>query len=500
MLKDVKQTTKHSTIYAIGNVSTKIIGLILIPIYTNPVYLTRADFGALAILEATGLILNSLLLFSISGALQRWYWEPIFISKQKSLFYTTLIFLLIVNIPIISALILYASHFSDIIFSSTDYTVLLQLTFITVGFRILNGHTLHVAILKEQPRFYTFIKILSFTLILLLTIWFVVYRHAGLKGIWQAALIGEAFVFILLLPFIYKNISWQFHYPVLKEMLSYSYPLMLSSVASLVLSVTDRYMLNFMSGLETTGIYALGLRLANTLRIVISKSVTAALAPLKMKKMNEENNQRFYSKVLTYTAFMFIIFLLALALFSLEILQIFTRSPEYWQANYIIPILSFAFLFGFMRSSIKIGLVIKKQTKVMGTFVVLSGIINVGLNYVLIPVFDMYGAALATVISQIFYLSSIYYYSQKAYPIPYEWRKIFTLVLLSLIIVITGIILNPVNVFIRVPVKLAMLAGLPFILHLFNFYDKIELENIKRIFKDWRNPKLLAKSFVQFFK
>lgn len=500
MLKDVKQTTKHSTIYAIGNVSTKIIGLILIPIYTNPVYLSHADFGALAILEATSLILNGFLLFSISSALQRWFWDKDFIDKQKSLFYTTIVFLIVLDLPILSVLIWKANYLSTLLFGNLEFTELLKLTILTVGIRILNGHALHLAILKEQPKFYTTIKVLNFTLILLLTVWFVVYQNTGLIGIWQAALIGECVVFVLLSPFILKNISWHFQLPVLKDMIGYSYPLMLSSVASIVLSVTDRYMLNFMSGLETTGIYAIGLRLANTLKIVISNSVSSALAPLKMKKMNEKNNQRFYSKMLTYTTFLFAISLLALSLFSLEILQIFTHSPEYWLANYIIPILSLAFLFGFMRTTIKIGLVIKKKTKIMGTFVFLTALLNLVLNYLLIPVLGIYGAALATMISQLLYLFSIFRYSQKVYPINYEWRKIFLLIIIALVLIVAGFFLNNITIWVRVPAKIIMLVAFPFILFLFNFYEKIELENIKHIFKDWRHPKLLAKNFIQFFK
>jgi len=47
MLKDVKSTIKNALVYGLGNVSVKLVGLVLIPVYTNPVYLSMDDYGVL---------------------------------------------------------------------------------------------------------------------------------------------------------------------------------------------------------------------------------------------------------------------------------------------------------------------------------------------------------------------------------------------------------------------------------------------------------------------
>ena len=61
MLDDIRKVSKHSIVYALGNISVKIVGLILIPLYTNPEYLSEAEYGILAILEISVLMIAEVL-------------------------------------------------------------------------------------------------------------------------------------------------------------------------------------------------------------------------------------------------------------------------------------------------------------------------------------------------------------------------------------------------------------------------------------------------------
>ncbi len=70
MLDKLRTTVKQTAIYSIGNMSTKLIGLILLPLYTD--YLTTADYGILSIFEITSQFLTAILGFRMSGAMMRW--------------------------------------------------------------------------------------------------------------------------------------------------------------------------------------------------------------------------------------------------------------------------------------------------------------------------------------------------------------------------------------------------------------------------------------------
>lgn len=499
MLKDLKKTSKHTAVYALGNISMKIVGLILIPIYTNKKYLSEADFGALAILEASSQLLVSVFSLAMIQSLTRWYWDAKYKQEQKSVFFTTYAFLSIIIVPLLVLFYLFPGNIAMALFKTEDYTYLIKLVIISSGLIILNNQALCLAKVQSRSILYSSLQIFKLALILVLILWGIVYRGKGLDAIWEANVIGEGVLLLLMTPYVWKNMVIKFNKPMLFEMISYGFPLMLASVSGIILSVTDRYMLNSMSGLEETGVYALGLRIANTLKIGITTSLALAFSPLRMKKMHEPNNQRFYAKILSYSGFIFTVAMLGLSLFSLEILKVFTSSTSYWKANGVVAIISLSLFFGLLKDNVVIGLTIKKQTKVIGLLIFITSIFNVGLNFFLIPIWDIYGAALATTTSQVFLFLLILFYAQKAYKIPYELKKIGLLIVISGIFIAVGIGIAEMEVFLRLLIKLLLFLSFPFVLLLLNYYDPLEKEALKNIFREWKSPSKFTKNIKRFF-
>ncbi len=500
MLKEIRETSKHSAVYVIGNVAIKVIGLILIPLYTNPKYLSLVDYGALAIMEATVILIVGIIETPMTNSLTRWYWDKEYLSYQKSIFFSSFAFLVIVTVPTILILLHFSDSLSSLLFKSVSYSQILKFTFLSAGFRILNDQILNLAKLKSKSVLYTSAFLLKLSLILGVILWGIILKGYGLIIIWQANAIGEFFILLLLIPFVLKNSKLNFQKKIIKEMLAYGTPLMLAATSGVLLAVTDRYMLNSMSGLEKTGIYSLGFRIANTLKLIISVPIGLALSPILMKKMNEKKNQRFYAKTMTYSGFIFVLGLLGLSLFSLEILKIFTGSVKYWAANGVVPIISFALFFGLIKDNVTIGLIIKKRTKVIGLLIFITAILNIILNLFFIPIWGIYGAALATLCSQLFFFITMAIQAQKAYFIPYEWKKILTLFLLALLFLSISLTVSNVSIVFRLPIKVVLFISFPFVLRLFHFYDEVELIQIKNIFKTWRNPGKLKENIKRIVK
>lgn len=500
MLKDLKKTTKHTSIYALGNITIKLVGILLIPLYTDPKYLSQEEFGALAVLEASAQIIISVLSMAMSQNLTRWYWDEKYSKDKNSIFFTSYSFLLLLLIPLAIILSVSADSLSILLFNDNQYQELLQLTIIASCIQIPNNITLTLVKLQARSAFFSTLQLIKVTIILTLTLVGIIHLNMGLKAIWLSALIGESLIFIILLPYNYRNSTFKFDLKILKEMMSYGFPLMLASISGIILATVDRYMLSSMSGLENTAIYSLGYRIANTLKTIITTSLTMALSPLKMQYINKPNNQRFYSKINTYTAFIFILGLLGVSLFSLEIIKTFTGSEAYWEAYSIIPIISYSLFFGLLKDNTLIGLSITKRTKIIGTSIFITSLLNITLNYFLIPIWGIYGASSATLFSQLFFFLFISISSQKAYPIPYEWKKVMLLFLTSLFIISIGFSVQEMNTLPRIIIKIVLISVFPFLLHLFHFYDKVEVEQIKTIFNNWKSPKELKKNIKRLIK
>ncbi len=492
--------SQHSAVYALGSIATKVIGILLVPIYTNSNYLSHSDYGVLAILEATAVLLLGGLTMAMGSSLSRWYLDKDYAGKQKEIFSTSLFFLIAVGVGLGGLLVYRSGDLSVLIFGDGAYSSLLKLTICAVVIQVWNNHTLALLKLQSKSILYSSLTIAKFVIILGLILYGVVLKGEGLEAIWEANLIGEIVVLALLLPCILKNINWNFNTTIFKEMLSYAFPLILATISGVLLTTIDKFMLGSMTGMENTGVYSLGVRIANTLPLLITTSLSNALLPLRMKKFNEANNERFFSKLNTYTAFVFIIGLLALCLFSLEILKLFTGASIYWEANNIIPIISFAFFFGLLKDNVIYGLHAVKKSNVIGVIFILVAILNIALNYCIIPIVGAYGAALTSLLSQVVFCFIVVKITGRYYPIDYEWKKIGTLFIVSCTIIAVSLAISNCDALIRIPIKLVLLFSFPFILHLFKFYEEVELQTLKNMVSTWKDRKKLGDNMKRLLK
>ncbi len=495
MIGEIKKTLKHSIIYAFGNISVKLIGLLLIPLYTDPQYLSTKQFGLHAILEATSQIIIGILGLSMIQNLSRWYWDQKYKENQKEVFFTALMFL----IGLTSLFILFSVSVTPTIvswyFEDTLSTHLLRLVLFVSALQVINTFILGFARVTIKSTFYSLMIISKFSITFLLIIWLLVYEGKSIAGIWEASLYAECAILIPLMVFAKRNITYKFNTTILKEMLAYGTPLSLAAIFTVMLSVIDRYMLGLLSGLDNVAIYSLGYRISNALKIVISTSLMFVVSPLKMKLMNTKKADRFYSKSYLYSAYIFSFFLIGLSLISTELLKMLTKSNQYWEASSIIPIIGFALLFGLLKDNLVIGLSISKKTKVYGLIIILISLLNVGLNYLFIPLWGIYGASYATLFSQILFFLAIYYKAQQSYHIGYENKKVFLIIIVAFAIVIGGRQIQFLNLELRLLIKGICVLLFPIILYFFNFYEKVELEKIKKIIFQISQPGKFIKNY-----
>jgi len=488
MLKNIRSAVRNSLIYGLGNLSVKLVGLILIPIYTDPKYLSINDYGVLGVVEATSQVIIAILGLALAQALTRWYWDQSFSDKQKSMFFTLLTFLLGFSFLLFICFYPFSGQLSILLFEKADFSRLLRLMFISACLQMLSQVPLTLLKLQEKPGLYSGSNVFKLFVTLILTIYLVVFEKRGLEGIYEAQIIGGIFIYIFLIKYILRNIRLRFEVLILRNMLIYSFPLVLGSVSGVLLSIFDRYTLNFMADLPDVGVYTLGYKVANTIKILVITSVQLAISPMIFKMMNQPESKRFYSKIMTYFSYLVIFLVLGMSFFAREIIKVFTSSIDYWDASKIIPVISFALFFGMLKDTSLIGLQITKRTKIIGIVIFFVAILNLGLNIILIPKFKIMGAAVATLLSQIIFFIVIFINAQKHYFIPYEISKVVLMVLVGLVLFCISLLTNNMILLPRLVIKTIILLSFPFILYPFKFYEPVELERIKGAWDKWKNP------------
>lgn len=489
MLNSIRISLKDTLVYGLGNIAVKIVGLILIPLYTDPKFFSIDEFGVLGILEISGLVLTASLASALPQSLTRWFWDKEYKNNQKGIFFMTFATQLIVSLTFCLLLIPLSGTLSVLIFSKPDWARVITLVILASGIQAINNIINTLMRLQSKSLLYTITNLFKLTSVLSLTLYFILSKKMGLEGIYLAQVIGNTLVVLILIGYTIKNSIVFFDKRIFKSMNVYGFPLFLANISAVLLNVIDRFSLNSLALLKSVALYTLAFKITSVLKLVIVDSMKLAIGPMMFKQIDSPDNKRFYSKVLLYSSYVLMFAIVGVSMFSFEIIKVIAKSKEFWDAVVIIPVLSLSVFFVNMKDVTIYGLHIAKKTRIIGMIVVFSTVLSLVLNFLLIPLWDITGAAVATFLSQFIYLFACYYYSQKVFFIPYEIRKITVMFLCGAVLSFSSLFLNGMDLLPRMIIKTGCVVSFPFILFLFNFYERIELQSIRGFVVKWSNIK-----------
>jgi O-antigen/teichoic acid export membrane protein len=485
MLNSIRTSIKDTFVFGFGNIAVKIVGFILIPLYTDPKFFSVDDFGIMGLLDISGLVLISLIATSLPQSLSRWYWAKDQSNNQKEIFFMTIVSQIILSLLFCCLLLPFSGQLSALIFSDTNWSFAISLLIISSALQAVNNIVATLLRLKSRSLLFTISNLLKLIVVLFLTIYFIISRHLGIAGIYLAQVVGNLLFILFLSPFTIRNCKVHFDYSIWKSMMIYGLPLIIASFSGVLLNVIDRYSLNSLALLKYVAIYTLAFKISSSLKLVFVDTIKLAIFPQMVRRVDTPDNKRFYSKAMLYTSFIVMFAIIGVSLFSLEVIKVITKSRELWGAFMLVPLLALSTFFMNMREVSIYGLIVTKKTSKISLIVIISAVLNLLLNLWFIPLWNAMGAALATLLSQLFYWSVMHFTAQKTYFVPYENKKIIMIFILGTLLSFTGLLLNDINIILRLIIKIACLGSFPFILYLLNFYEPVELQSIRGFFNKW---------------
>jgi O-antigen/teichoic acid export membrane protein len=489
MLKSIKTSFKDTVIYGLGNVAVKIVGLVLIPIYTNHKYFSTDQFGVYGVLEISAIVLTAVMASALPQSLTRWYWDKEHKDNQKGIFFMAMSTQIVVSLAFCLVLIPLSGSLSIMIFAKPDWGKVISYVIIASAIQAVNNVVNTLMRLQSRSLLYSGTNLIKLVTVLGLTLYLIIVKKTGLEGIYLAQIIGNAFVVAILFGYAIKNSRLYFNWHILSSMNAYGFPLLLANFSAAALNAVDRFSLNGITVLKSVALYTMAIKITSVLKLVLVDSIKLAVGPMMIKRMDSPGNKRFYSKVLLYSSYFLMFGIVTVSLFSFEIIKVLAHSREFWGAVAIIPVLSLSIFFVNMKEVTVYGLHIAKRTRIIGIIVAVSTLISIGLNLLLIPIWDITGSAIATLLSQLIYWYACYYYSQKVFFVPYEIRKIIVMLIIGAGLSFSGMLINTLDLLPRLILKTGCLISFPFILYLFNFYEDVELQAIRGFFNKWSKIK-----------
>jgi O-antigen/teichoic acid export membrane protein len=424
----VRELTRDLTIYGIGDVAVSIVNFLLLPVYVS--FLDPVDYGVLAQLGAVEVVAKIVFRCGLDGSFMRFYYDYPDDGDRQRLASTIFFFLLALNSALLVASIatapaaagwLFAWEGNGVAARVLALRLVLANTFL-IGFTFLPFHLLRMQKRAAEFSALTLARSIS---TLLLRIALVVGFGYGVLGIVVADLVVTVLVLAVLTRWFAPLIRPLFSRPMLRESLAFGLPRLPHAFAQQVMAVGDRFILPWFRTTAEIGVYSIGATFALAQKLFLS-AFEYAWAPFYYATAREPDGKRVFSVVTTYAFGALAMMTAGLSAIAGDLLALMLHEefPKYAAAPAVIPGIAMGVLLQGVYLLTSIGLNLTKHTAYYPVSTATAAAVGVTLNLALIPRFGIVGAAWANAAAYGVQAAVAYRFSQRFYPIRYEWARL----------------------------------------------------------------------------
>ena len=440
MLDKIKQLTKDTAVYGISTILGRFFGFILTPFYTH-VLPDKGEMGIFNNYYAAIAFLNVVFIYGMDAAFMK-YASLNSGETKKKVFSTALIAVTVTTIILSVVLYFLQNSFMSyldipekylLIDSERFYRFFYYLIFILILDTVTIIPFAYLRLERKSKKF-ALIRLINIVVNLLLNLFFFIKLKWGMESIFVANLIASLLNLVLLAPDILKNLVLKIDKEYLRKMFWFGVPYLPASLSATIVQVINRPMVEKLTDYETLGVFSASYKLG-TLMMLVVMMFQFAWQPFFLTNAKEKNAKEIFAKVLTlfllFTSFLWIVISLFIDdVMKMKLFGISIYQERYQDGLVIVPIILLGYLFNGIYYNFQAGIYIEEKTKYFPIVTGAGAIVNVIANLLLIPVWGIMGAALATLASYIVMAYGLYYYSQKFYKIEYEFAKIARIILL----------------------------------------------------------------------
>lgn len=478
MLKAVRSLLSASAVYGLGTAASKFIGFFLLPVFTR--YLLPSEYGLFETFNVILLLMNTVGVLGMDSAMMRFYYDAQEDAHRRDVVSTAFVLTLVVGIAIAGMGALATPWANQWLFPGQDHRATMYATMIAVVGSIVNTAQLALFQTKREPGRYSVLTFVRFVLMYGLSV-LALMQGLSVFGLMLSQV--AAFGGTLLLGFVYakSDIRLSISWPLAKDMMRFSAPLIVGGVSIWLLSSSDRFFLLRLSTLHELGLYSLGSRLASLVLFAVT-AFQMAWPQFALSRIQDENSGYTMARILTYYLFVGILLVVSVSLFTPEILRLMATST-YEGAGSVVTLLSCSFLFYGCYFVISIIMSITKNTLSILPVTVPPLIVSLLLNFYLVPVYGGIGSALASTAAYFLMAVLAYVFTRRLRPVSYEWNRVGKMISLAVIVLSAGKFIAAESLIVSVVVKLGLVAGYLGGLFAVGFFLPTERETIASLIR-----------------
>lgn len=420
---------KDSVIYGAGRALQKFLVALLLPLYTA--FLTQADYGILGMVVTVTTFLDVFVTLGFDVAFSRFYFDDKSETARRrvitNVFYVSTLYPLIllgtvgVLLPRLVPLLLGKEY------DPGDWRYF-AVALATLFFSNLNDLPFTLFRLEHRPWIFTGYTIGRIFVQVPLSIVFVAVFGWGPMGVLLANLFTAAGMQVGLLPTYIRKVDWRWHWHLMRPMLAFAVPALFTGVSFYWLKLSDRYFLLHYQSKAVVGLYTVAYSLSQPLYLTLMAFRMAWPQWHYAKLHQPEKHRKMVSRSSTYFFALNAVMLVLIGAFMPFIVHTFLNE-KFWSIGPTTFVLALSVTVYAVYFVFWVGSNVAKKNRMIPVFFLIASAANVALNFVFVPKYGMYAAAWTTVAGFAILAVTIYFYSEKWYPIPYEWARLLKIVL-----------------------------------------------------------------------
>lgn len=428
-----KLLISNTLIIAIGNILVKVISFFLMPLYTS--VMTADQYGMAELLNNTIEIILPLMTLCIIDSLYRFSIDK---NTNHSVLFINSFIVIIIGDIIVSFLCLIGYYFLK--YKYSFYFLLLYIT--TTFYNLFCQFARGLGHIKR----YALYGVVNSLLLIISNIILLVHLQGGITAYLLSFSIGYGIsgflAFCLSNEFKYIKIK-HFNKEKLKEMLQYSLPGIPNMLSWWINSLSDRYIILAVCGVEVTGLYTAASKIPAMVNLITS-IFQQAWQYSTAKEIESENNKDFFSNIFRGYTYICTVICGLLILVNKNICKILLKESFYYAWKFV-PLLLLAATFGCINTYFGTFYNAVKNNKMLMISTLIGALSNIILNFMLIPFIGGMGAAVATAFSYLIIMIIRMNDVKKFIKIEIKFKKFILQFVLLTISVMSNFTDNPIS-------------------------------------------------------
>lgn len=445
----LKSLAKDTAIYGLSSIVGRFLNYLLVPLYTAVIPASTGGYGVVSNVYAYTALILVFLTFGMETGFFRFanksgeHPEKVYANTLIFVGGLSLIFVILCMLFLhpISALLEYPDH--------PDYIAMMVLVVALDSFQCIPFAYLRY---KKRPIKFASIKLFNIVgnillnlFFLLLCPWLDVHAHQLVSWFYRPEyLVGYIFVSNLLMSLVQmfffipelRGFSYRVDKVLLKQMISYSFPILVFGVVGILNQTIDKMIYPFLfddrqEGLVQLGIYSATSKVA-MIMAMFTQAFRYAYEPFVFGKNKEGDNRKMYSAAMKYF-FIFSLLAFLAVMFYMDILR-YMVARDYWEGLSVVAIVMGAEIFKGIYFNLSFWYKLTDETQWGAYFSIIGCAVILALNIWLVPTYGYVASAWASVAGYGVITLLSYIIGQKKYPVSYPLKDMVVYLILAAVL------------------------------------------------------------------